>query len=134
MHPVRPEPNFCRCWRDFRVWSHDGARNAGFLAVVETASPASDGATGCRDARWKEGGTDERHNGIVAYSAPVEPGGLAATIKRSTFPSVSLKSREESCSALSKGKSSSRTVSSARVRSEEHTSELQSLAYLVCRL
>ena len=29
----------------------------------------------------KESSTDERRGGIVAYSAPLEPGGLAATIK-----------------------------------------------------
>src|SRR2546423_6756781 len=32
------------------------------------------------------------------------------------------------------GKSTERTAPFAQIRSEEHTSELQSLAYLVCRL
>ena len=57
------------------------AKTAGFLTTVETSSPASDGAPGCRAVRWKGSRTDERRYGIVAYSAPLEPGGLAATIK-----------------------------------------------------
>src|SRR2546425_9670652 len=38
------------------------------------------------------------------------------------------------CSALPLNQSSCHRGSSSRTRSEEHTSELQSLAYLVCRL
>src|SRR2546423_6027347 len=38
------------------------------------------------------------------------------------------------CDAVRGGGIARRRAASARVRSEEHTSELQSLAYLVCRL
>ena len=65
--------------------------------------------------------TDERCANIVTYSGPLEPCSSAVVIKRSTFSSVSLKSREESCSALSNGKSSTRTVSSARVKEHVKT-------------
>src|SRR2546423_4425179 len=58
------------------------------------------------------------------------------------FRSALLGSRAQSSSAQSKSKTltttrtrkSSYTVTSRTNRSEEHTSELQSLAYLVCRL
>src|SRR5215472_7224782 len=65
--------------------------------------------------------TADRRADIVAHSDTFAPCGRAAAIKRSTFSSVALKSREESCSALSNGKSSTRTVSSAKVREDAKT-------------
>jgi hypothetical protein len=51
----------------------DCGRTVGFGSSRETP-PASEG----RAKRWKEGGTDERRGGIVDYSDPLEPGGLAS--------------------------------------------------------
>src|SRR5205823_14444688 len=55
------------------------------------------------------------------------------TLFRSTRSRTS-SARSSAASIRSRAPGRSRTCSTARGRSEEHTSELQSLAYLVCRL
>jgi len=64
-------------------------------------------------ARWSR---SESRRGCagVALSDAIERCSRVAPTRRSTFPSVSLKSREGRCNALSNGKSSTRTVWSAR--------------------
>src|SRR5687767_15280187 len=63
----------------------------------------------------------------IRRSSNISPARFAA----SETPSVNSTMRSPGVSAISR---SSYRVSRKRRRSEEHTSELQSLAYLVCRL
>src|SRR2546425_6325070 len=61
------------------------------------------------------------HDALPIYLPPAELAGLQATLRLFGFVPDSLDLRESFADVLTE-------------RSEEHTSELQSLAYLVCRL
>src|SRR2546425_11858687 len=107
--------------------SSRAARLAGYTpATIPTPAPRSTPSA-------IETGDTEAGSGVAALRATESPIPVATP---STAPiAASVADSARNCRRMSRRRApSDLRIPISRVRSEEHTSELQSLAYLVCRL
>src|SRR2546425_185349 len=107
-----------------------------FGKAATLAMLASDGISASATQQWRAVRVDVSADGGAGYTygvgsatGPLGPGGAAHTL-----PAKDIAYLREKLTCAWKGAADVRVSQRVTARSEEHTSELQSLAYLVCRL